>query len=214
VVLETGRPIAQVAGLGINEGTLGNWVARERQAPGEGRACRRPGRRLLIRADAGSCRAAAAVLDRLTLPSDLADTLEHIPEHVWPPAYDADERIREGAHVAEVNRPARSSLLAARRGCGSRPPRATPTTGASRPSRPIRPGGPGTQLPALDLRHRRRPAAEDRLCAAEDTGLTNLPQHDFAQNQIWCALVALARELLAWLQMLPVTDSAVRRWEH
>ena len=38
LVVETGKPIAQVArDLGINEGTLGNWVARERQARGEGR---------------------------------------------------------------------------------------------------------------------------------------------------------------------------------
>ena len=38
LVLETGKPIAQVArDLGINEGTLGNWVARERQARGGGR---------------------------------------------------------------------------------------------------------------------------------------------------------------------------------
>jgi transposase len=36
LVLETGKPIAQVArDLGINEGTLGNWVAKERQARGE-----------------------------------------------------------------------------------------------------------------------------------------------------------------------------------
>ena len=32
LVLETGKPIAQVAReLGINEGTLGNWCARERR---------------------------------------------------------------------------------------------------------------------------------------------------------------------------------------
>ena len=38
IVRETGKPIARVAReLGINEGTLGNWVARERQARGEGR---------------------------------------------------------------------------------------------------------------------------------------------------------------------------------
>ena len=33
IVAETGKPIAQVArDLGINAGTLGNWVARERAA--------------------------------------------------------------------------------------------------------------------------------------------------------------------------------------
>jgi transposase len=36
IVRETGRPIAQVAReLGINEGTLGNWCARDRRSRGE-----------------------------------------------------------------------------------------------------------------------------------------------------------------------------------
>ena len=37
IVRETGKPIAQVArDLGINEGTLGNWIARDRQARADG----------------------------------------------------------------------------------------------------------------------------------------------------------------------------------
>ncbi len=39
LVSETGKPIAQVArGLGVHEGTLGNWVAKERRERGEGMA--------------------------------------------------------------------------------------------------------------------------------------------------------------------------------
>jgi transposase len=39
LVTETGKPIAQVAReLGINEGTLGNWCAKERRAHEDGHA--------------------------------------------------------------------------------------------------------------------------------------------------------------------------------
>ena len=37
IVRETGKPIAQVAReLGVNDGTLGNWVARDRRRGGDG----------------------------------------------------------------------------------------------------------------------------------------------------------------------------------
>src|SRR4051794_2606438 len=39
LVFETGKPIAQVAReLGINEGTLGSWCARERRSRADGNA--------------------------------------------------------------------------------------------------------------------------------------------------------------------------------
>ena len=45
------------------------------------------------------------------------------------------------------------------------------------------------------------------------TGLRNLPLHDFDQNRIWLAIVALAVEITAWWQLLAFTDHPARRWE-
>jgi hypothetical protein len=39
------------------------------------------------------------------------------------------------------------------------------------------------QLAGLELRHRRRARAEDRIRTAKDTGLRNLPLHDFARTR-------------------------------
>jgi hypothetical protein len=69
------------------------------------------------------------------------------------------------------------------------------------------------QLPDLELRHRRRARCEDRIRAAKDTGLTNLPLHGFDQNRIWIEIVCLAQELTAWLQLLALHDHHARRWE-
>jgi hypothetical protein len=70
----------------------------------------------------------------------------------------------------------------------------------------------GGQLADLELRHRLRARCEDRIRAAKDTGLRNLPLHSYAANQIWTELVAMACELLAWMQMLALPGQA-RRWE-
>ncbi|MFE5095769.1 hypothetical protein ACFRCI_36875 [Streptomyces sp. NPDC056638] len=49
----------------------------------------------------------------------------------------------------------------------------------------------GTKKPvvALELRHRRRAGAENRIRAARTTGLRDLPLHDTMQNQIWLEIV-------------------------
>ena len=71
----------------------------------------------------------------------------------------------------------------------------------------------GGQLADLELRHRHRARCEDRIRNAKDTGLRNLPLTGFAQNQIWVAVVQLATELTAWMQMLALTGTGARRWE-
>lgn len=60
-----------------------------------------------------------------------------------------------------------------------------------------RPGGDRGQLADLALRHRRRARCEDRIRAAKDTSLRNLPLHGFAQNQLWLEFIALASEVTA-----------------
>jgi len=82
---------------------------------------------------------------------------------------------------------------------GTRSPRSRPT--------------PRGQIADLERRHRRRARAEDRIRVAKDTGLQNLPLKSLAQNAVWCAIVALACELTAWLQMLALTGHDARRWE-
>jgi hypothetical protein len=70
-------------------------------------------------------------------------------------------------------------------------------------------GGPGGQLADLELRHRRHARVEDRIRAAKDTGMRNLPFHDMNQNRIWLAVAALAADLLAWTARLALPTTAV-----
>ncbi|OKI01396.1 transposase [Streptomyces sp. CB02923] len=69
-----------------------------------------------------------------------------------------------------------------------------------------------TPIAELELRHRQRARAEDRIRAARATGLRNLPLRDAAQNQIWLEIVQIALDLPAWMPMLAMTGNA-RLWE-
>lgn len=145
--------------------------------------------------------------------------MEKIPANVWTPAYDADGDVRDGAWVAELT----GLLNLATWPAGMRVivRKERPHPGAQLRLTDID-GHRYTafatntatgQLADLELRHRRRARAEDRIRTSKDTGLNNLPLQGFGQNQIWCALVALAVELTAWMQLLALTDTPARRWE-
>ncbi len=79
-------------------------------------------------------------------------------------------------------------------------------------------GGPGAQLAGLELRHRRHARVEDRIRAAKDTGLRNLPFHNLPfrnlpfhntdQNRIRVAISALAQDLLARCARLALPPTA------
>jgi DDE family transposase len=228
----SGEPLAVMLRAGnAGSNTAADHIAITKQAlaqlPGH-RPGTRPGRKILIRTDgAGASHAFLDWLDgqRLSysigfgLPANTAELLTQIPDQVWSPAYDANDQIREGAWVAELTGlldlsgwpPGMRVIARKERPHPGAQLRITDVDGlrvtafATNTTR--------GQLPDLELRHRRRARAEDRIRCAKDTGLTNLPLHDFTQNQIWCAIVALACELTAWMQMLALTDSAARRWE-
>ena len=70
----------------------------------------------------------------------------------------------------------------------------------------------GRPIAELELRHRLRARAEDRIRAARATGLRNLPLHTTAQNKVWLEIVQIALDLLAWMPMLALTGTA-RLWE-
>jgi hypothetical protein len=186
-------------------------------------------RRVLIRSDSGGgtheflawltrpgCRLAYSV--GFTMTDDVQDAILKIPAGAWTPAYDADGLVRPGAWVAELT--GMLDLDGWPKGMRVIVRKERPHPGAQLRFTDIdghrftcfATSTKGGQLADLELRHRRRARCEDRIRCAKDTGLRNLPLHGYAQNQIWCEIVALACELLAWMQMLALTGPA-RRWE-
>lgn len=149
------------------------------------------------------------------------DALQALPRQAWKKALDADGEPREGAMVAELT----SWLPATFAGW---PPGMRVIARKERPH----PGAQlritdhngwritifatnttGSTLAELEVRHRLRARAEDRIRNLKDTGATNLPLHAFGKNQIWLELACLASELITWTQLLAWHDQPARLWE-
>lgn len=188
----------------------------------------RPGKKVLVRTDgAGGTHAFVAWLTAqrvqysigFGLTETLAQQVDALPDAAWTPAYDADRAPRDGAWVAELTGVADLTGWPAGMRLIVRAERPHPgaqlrftDSGGNRLTAFVTNTRRG-QLPDLELRHRRRARCEDRIRAAKDLGLTNLPLHDFAQNQIWTAIVMLAQDLITWLQLLGLHHHDARRWE-
>jgi len=225
----TGEPAAVLlrpGNAGSNTAADHITVATDALA-GMPRRLRRSGK-VLVRTDsAGGTHAFVAWLHQrrvaysvgFTLTDEHAEAIGRLPKQAWTPAYDADGQPRPGAWVAELSGlldlsgwpPGMRIIVRKERPHPGAQLRITDVDGhrytafATNTTR--------GQLAVLELRHRRRARCEDRIKAAKDTGLTNLPLHDFTQNQIWCAAVALALDLIAWTQMLALPSQPARRWE-
>jgi hypothetical protein len=159
--------------------------------------------------------------------------IEAIPESAWVDAVDSDGLPRDDAQVADLTSwmptPTKPTRSVARFGPQHWPENMRVIARRECPH-------PGAQLRLtdhngwritcfatntqdwsvldLEVRHRQRARAEDRIRALKDTGMRNLPFQGYAQNQIWLEIVALAADLLAWMQTLAFDEhEPARRWE-
>ena len=186
-------------------------------------------RRVLVRADSGGgthefLKWLTAKSRRLhysvgiTITDAIAEAIGKVPADAWTPAYDGDGQVRTGAWAADVTGlldldswPAGMRVIVRK----ERPHPGAQLRFTDIDGHRFTAFATDTkkgQLADLELRHRRRARCEDRIRNAKDTGLRNLPLKGFAQNQVWCEIVALACDLLAWTQMLALAGTA-RRWE-
>ena len=188
----------------------------------------RRGRQTLIRTDsAGGTHDFVSWLTRrgrwlsysvgMTVTEVIHEHVLKVPASAWTPAVETDGEIRDGAWVCELTgdvldgwpkgmrliirkeRPHPGAQLRITDADGMR----ITCFATNTPDRPIA---------ELELRHRLRARAEDRIRAARATGLRNLPLHHTAQNRIWLEIVQIALDLLAWMPMLALTGTA-RLWE-
>ncbi len=142
---------------------------------------------------------------------DIHTILAQTPPEAWTPAYNADGKPRDGAWVAEVTDLAELSAWPAGSRLVLRKERPHPgaqlriTDAEGMRITGFLTNTTGGQLADLELRHRRHARVEDRIRCGKDTGLRNLPFHDFAQNQVWLEICALAADLIAWTQHLALS---------
>jgi hypothetical protein len=154
----------------------------------------------------------------MTITEDMQAAILKVPADAWTPAYDGDGQVRDGAWVADITGLLDLSSWPAGMRVIVRKERPHPgaqlrfTDIDGHRFTALATDAKKGQLADLELRHRRRARCEDRIRNAKDTGLRNLPLKGYAQNQIWCEIVALACELLAWTQMVALAGEA-RRWE-
>ncbi|MDX3075762.1 IS1380 family transposase [Streptomyces sp. MI02-7b] len=225
----SGEPVAALLRPGnAGSNTAADHIETARLALAQLPKKHRRGRRTLIRTDSGG--GTHEFLDWLsargrwlsysvgmTITDAIHQAVLKIPASAWTPAVEPGGQIREGAWVAELDGdflkgwPTGMRLIVRK----ERPHpgaqlRFTDSDGMRLTA--FATNTAGTPISELELRHRRRARAEERIRAARATGLRNLPFHDAAQNQIWLEIVQIALDLLAWMPMLALTGD-VRRWE-
>ncbi|WTC20997.1 IS1380 family transposase [Streptomyces cellulosae] len=225
----TGEPVAGLLRPGnAGSNTAADHITTTQLALAQLPKNYRRGRQTLVRTDsAGGTHDFVAWLARrgrwlsysvgMVITDAIHQHVLRVPPSAWTPAVEADGEVRDGAWVAELTgdvldgwpkgmrlivrkeRPHPGAQLRLTDADGMRLT-CFATNTAGRP------------IAELELRHRLRARAEDRIRAARATGLRNLPLHRTAQNKVWLEIVQIALDLLAWMPMLALTGKA-RLWE-
>jgi len=175
-------------------------------------------REILARADVGGathafthdCRSAAI---RFSVGYEVSERLRAailgLPESAWTEAIDAEREVREGAWVAELSE--RLELAEWPAGTRAICRRERPHPGAQLSLFDSEAGyrhtcfltdQEGTDVAALELRHRRRARVEDAIRTGKECGMRNLPFGAFRANEVWLELSLAAQDLLTWSRLL------------
>jgi len=139
-----------------------------------------------------------------------------LPENAWTPALDADGSPRDNGQVAELG--GLLDLSAWPEGSRVIVRRERPHPGAQlsfsdhdgHRFQAILTDQHDLDIAALERQHRARARVEDRIRAAKQTGLANLPFRDFDANAVWLQLVLCAQDLLYLTQTLALHGELAR----
>jgi hypothetical protein len=150
---------------------------------------------------------------------EVKDAVLELEACEWWEAVEADGSVREGAFVAELTEVL--DLEAWPRGSRVFVRREEPHPGAQlslfdmiegfrHTAFIVAPRNDGERVEGgpdvLELRHRQRARAEDRIRQAKATGLKNLPCKEMAENEVWLLLVLTACDLVCWSKLICFQD--------
>lgn len=216
--LETGEPLAGV----LRPGNAGANTASDHfevlQLALEQLPAQDLEREILVRADIGGrthaftsdCRSAGIRFSvGYEVDERVRGAIAELPESAWRQAIDGEGEARDGARVTELTDdldlsgwPVGTRLIARRE---------RPHPGAQLSVLDHETGyrhtafitdQDGADIPALELRHRRRAKVEDAIRVGKEIGMRRMPFAAFSHNEAWLEISLLAQALLRWAARL------------
>jgi hypothetical protein len=139
-----------------------------------------------------------------------------VPENAWVPALDQDGSARKNGEVCEITDmidlsawPAGSRMIVRR----ERPHPGAQLSFTDQDGyrfQAILTDQDDQDIAIVECRHRQHAHVEDRIRDDKDTGLSKFPFKEFALNEVWLEIVALAHDLIVWTQALVLTGELAK----